>query len=128
MIVQKFSYLEEQELGALLGIFESGIKSRWLLGEEWGMQTLAGPLRLRHIVIDPGKSFPAQRNEYKQTIFIISGKGVFRSMGKDFGLEEGDLACLDAEELYSILNTGDAPLKLLYTAVDTMVAKYSRRL
>ena len=118
--------MEEQDLGALLGIAERGIKSRWLMGEESGKEPLDSPLRLRHTVIEPGKAFPAQRNESRQIIFIISGKATFRSESKDYRLEEGDLAYLGAEELYSIVNTADIPLKLLYTTLDQIETKYPR--
>jgi mannose-6-phosphate isomerase-like protein (cupin superfamily) len=117
MIIQKASEIQEQDLGALLGKPDIGIKSRQLFQDQICKNGQGYLLDFKYIVIRPGMVCPSHRNDYVEVNTIISGKAKIKYGSQEFILGEGDLAYAETGDSYELTNTGTTPLKILAVTV-----------
>jgi quercetin dioxygenase-like cupin family protein len=83
------------------------------------MRIVAGPAEgaphfvMRVFEIEPGSATPLHTHNWEHEIFILSGKGVIRSAGKETPLAEGDAATVLPNEQHSFMNAGKDLLRMI---------------
>jgi quercetin dioxygenase-like cupin family protein len=76
------------------------------------MRVVAGPAEgaptfvMRVFEIQAGSATPFHTHPWEHEVFVLAGKGVVRSGGKEMALAEGDAALVLPNEQHSFLNTG----------------------
>ena len=111
MVVFKYDYLKEQDIGALLGIKNIGINTRDVTISETKGTLLTNDVLIKHLSIKSNQLYPAHPSPSTQIVLVTSGKASFSSSTGEFELESGDIVHLHTGEVYSIKNLGDNELK-----------------
>jgi len=68
---------------------------------------------MRVFEIQTGSATPLHTHPWEHEIFVLAGKGVLRSGGKETPLLEGDAATVLPNEQHSFLNIGKEMLRLI---------------
>ena len=68
---------------------------------------------MRVFEIQPGSATPLHAHPWEHEIFVLAGKGVVRSGGKETPLAEGDAATVLPNEQHSFLNIGKDMFRLI---------------
>jgi mannose-6-phosphate isomerase-like protein (cupin superfamily) len=106
----KFRNAEEQDIGALLGIANMGIRTKWLINKEAIDNHNGQNTALKYFVIEPTHEYPVHSSECNETIYVLSGQAVFHNGTEKFEAGPGDALYIKAGEHYSINNPGGVPL------------------
>jgi len=83
------------------------------------MRVVAGPAEgaptfvMRVFEIQPGSATPFHSHAWEHEIFILAGKGVVRSGGKETALAEGDAVTVLPNEQHSFLNAGKDVFRMI---------------
>jgi quercetin dioxygenase-like cupin family protein len=83
------------------------------------MRVVAGPAEkaptfaMRVFEIQSGSATPLHAHPWEHEIFVLSGKGVLRSSGKETPLAEGDAAMVLPNEQHSFLGIGKDIFRLI---------------
>jgi mannose-6-phosphate isomerase-like protein (cupin superfamily) len=113
LIVRKFEDSNEQDVDALLGSLNLGIKNKWLIGK--GSPNDLGKLSfaLKYSIIEPGKLYPMHPAEHTEATFILDGTGIIKNDKEEFEIKAGDVVLTRCGEMHSIRNSGKTYLKTL---------------
>ena len=114
MIVRRWLEVDEQNLSVLLGTGNLGIKIRWFFHEGVDNKSQVIPFSLGHLVIEPEKSYLMHNRNRSEAIFIIEGKVVIETNGRELAMEAGDVIFSHPGELISLKNSGVEPVKTIY--------------
>ena len=82
-------------------------------------QTLAGPEHgLRGLAvwsqrIEPSAGTPPHRHDCEEVVVVLDGEGTLILHGVESRFCSGDTIVLPPNEVHQVINTGDAPLRLL---------------
>jgi quercetin dioxygenase-like cupin family protein len=83
------------------------------------MRVVAGPAEkaptfvMRVFEIQSGSATPLHTHPWEHEIFVLAGKGVLRSAGRETPLMEGDAATVLPNEQHSFMNTGKDMFRLI---------------
>jgi quercetin dioxygenase-like cupin family protein len=83
------------------------------------MRVVAGPAEkaptyaMRVFEIQTGSATPLHTHPWEHEVFVLAGKGVLRSSGKEIPLSEGDAAIVLPNEQHSFMNVGKDTLRLI---------------
>jgi quercetin dioxygenase-like cupin family protein len=83
------------------------------------MRVVAGPAEraptfvMRVFEIQKGAATPLHAHPWEHEVFVLAGKGVLRSSGKETPLEEGDAAVVLPNEQHSFLNAGRGIFRII---------------
>jgi len=83
------------------------------------MRVVAGPAEkaptfvMRVFEIQSGSATPLHAHPWEHEIFVLSGKGILRSAGRETPLQEGDAAMVLPNEQHSFLGIGKDILRLI---------------
>ena len=83
------------------------------------MRVVAGPAErapnfvMRVFEIQSGAATPLHAHRWEHEIFVLAGKGVLRSAGKEIPLQEGDAAVVLPNEQHSFLNSGKSIFRII---------------
>jgi mannose-6-phosphate isomerase-like protein (cupin superfamily) len=113
LILRRFEDTNEQNVDALLGSLNLGIKSKWLIGK--GAPNDLGRLSfaLKYNIIEPGKLYPMHPSEHTEATFILDGTGIVRNDKEEYEIKAGDLILTRCGEMHSLKNSGKTDLKTL---------------
>ncbi len=82
-------------------------------------QTLAGPehglrgLAVWSQIIEPNAATPPHRHDCEEAVVVLDGEGTLILGGAESRFRSGDTVILPPNEVHQLINTGDAPLRLL---------------
>ena len=83
------------------------------------MRVVAGPAEkaptfvMRVFEIQSGSATPLHAHPWEHEIFVLAGKGVVRSVGRETPMQEGDAAMVLPNEQHSFLNIGKDMFRLI---------------
>jgi quercetin dioxygenase-like cupin family protein len=83
------------------------------------MRILCGPEEkapnfvMRHFEFEPGAAMPFHAHPWEHEFFVIDGKGVIKTTGKDLPLEKGDAALVLPNEMHSVSNPNQETLRII---------------
>jgi quercetin dioxygenase-like cupin family protein len=83
------------------------------------MRVVAGPAEgaptfvMRVFEIQPGSATPFHTHPWEHEVFVLAGKGVVRSSGKETALAEGDAVTVLPNEQHSFLNGGKDVFRMI---------------
>jgi quercetin dioxygenase-like cupin family protein len=83
------------------------------------MRVVAGPAEkaptfvMRVFEIQSGSATPLHTHPWEHEVFVLGGKGVLRSAGKETPLMEGDAVMVLPNEQHSFLNIGKEMLRMI---------------
>jgi quercetin dioxygenase-like cupin family protein len=83
------------------------------------MRVIAGPAEkapnfvMRHFEFEPGAAMPFHAHPWEHEFFVLEGKGVIKTEGKDLPLEKGDAAVVLPNELHSVRNPNKEKLSII---------------
>ncbi len=86
-----------------------GVMMRVVAGPSEGAPTFV----MRVFEIQPGSATPFHAHPWEHEIFILAGKGVVRSGGKETALAEGDAVTVLPNEQHSFLNSGKDVFRMI---------------
>lgn len=113
MILRKFEDSNEQDVDALLGSLNLGIKNKWLIGKGGSNDVGKLSFALKYSIIEPGKLYPMHPSEHTEVTFILDGTGTVKNDKEEFEIKAGDLILTRCGEMHSIRNSGKTDLKTL---------------
>ncbi len=113
MYIRRFEDTDEQNVDALLGSLNLGIKNKWLIGKESRSDTGKLSFALKHITIEPQKIYPVRQCGYAEAIVVMNGTGIIKNGKDEFEIKPGDVAIISPGEMYSIKNPGETDLRTL---------------
>ena len=113
MILRKFEDTSEQDVDALLGSLNLGIKSKWLIGKNVSNGLSRWSFALKYNIIEPGKLYPMHPSEHNEALFVLDGTGIIRTDKEEYEIKTGDLVLTRCGEMHSIKNSGKTDLKTL---------------
>lgn len=87
----------------------SGVKRRWLIGEEDGAPNFA----MRMFEVEPGGYTPHHSHNWEHEVFVLEGKGVVRSEQKENPVRQGSVVFILPNEPHQLVNTSKETLKFL---------------
>jgi quercetin dioxygenase-like cupin family protein len=106
MIVGRFDErLEEQ----VTNYGSTGTTIRWLINRDNGARTFA----MRRFVVQPGGEIPLHGHEADHEIYILSGKGIAFTPGKEVAIESDMFLYVPPNEEHGYRNTGETPLEFI---------------
>ena len=68
---------------------------------------------MRVFEIQSGSATPLHAHPWEHEVFVLGGKGVVRSAGKETPVQEGDAAMVLPNEQHSFLNTGKDMFRMI---------------
>ena len=68
---------------------------------------------MRVFEIQSGSATPLHSHPWEHESFVLGGKGVVRSSGKEIPIQEGDAAMVLPNEQHSFLNSGKDMLRMI---------------
>ncbi len=96
-----------QELPA--GPENSAVKMRVLIGEKEGAPNFV----MRHFEVEPGGSTPYHTHPWEHEVFVLSGKGLVRTEGKEYPIEKGSYIYVPPGEIHNFVAAEDSHLEFL---------------
>jgi quercetin dioxygenase-like cupin family protein len=86
-----------------------GVTMRILCGPEEKAPTFV----MRHFEFEQGAAMPFHAHPWEHEFFVIDGKGVIRTSGKEMPLEKGDSALVMPNEMHSVSNPNKETLRII---------------
>lgn len=88
---------------------DKSVKMRVLIGEKEGAPTFV----MRHFVVEPGGATPYHTHPWEHEVFVLSGKGVVRTEGKEIPIEGGSYVYVPPDEVHNFQADPATPLEFL---------------
>ena len=86
-----------------------GVTMRVVAGTAEGAPTFV----MRVFEVQPGSATPLHTHPWEHEVFVLAGKGVARSGGKETALAEGDAVTVLPNEQHSFLNAGKDMFRMI---------------
>ena len=83
------------------------------------MHVVAGPNEgaptfvMRVFEIQPGSAIPSHNHPWEHELFVVSGKGTFKSGSLNTPIEDGDAIMVLPDEPHSFVNTSEEILRII---------------
>lgn len=68
---------------------------------------------MRHFEFEQGAAMPFHAHPWEHEFFVLEGKGVIRTSGKELPLEKGDSALILPNEKHSVMNPNKETLRII---------------
>lgn len=78
-----------------------------------GLEEDAPTFVMRVFEIQQESAIPSHEHPWEHELFVISGKGIFRSGDKDTPVKEGDAITVLGGEPHSFINSGNEILRII---------------
>jgi quercetin dioxygenase-like cupin family protein len=102
MKVQDYRKVEGQEV-------VPGVIMRVVAGPDEGAPSFV----MRVFEIQPGSAIPSHEHPWEHELFVLAGKGIFRSNDKNIPLQDGAAVMVLPDEPHSFINTGEDILRII---------------
>ena len=86
-----------------------GVTMRVVAGTAEGAPTFV----MRVFEVQPGSATPLHAHPWEHEVFVLGGKGVARSAGRETALTEGDAVTVLPNEQHSFLNAGKDMFRMI---------------